>query len=292
MKTLKWIPLLILLLSGGALAQGGAAARQQVESSMVVTGHASVRGDGSVSEWELDQPEKLPPVALELVARVAPTWRFEPVSMDGGHGVAKVPMRLRLVANRLGDGTYRVVIRNGYFGKDLPADDERVQPDETSVLRIVSQPAISYPDNAVNMRAQGRVYLIMKLGRDGRVQDVVAEQVNLTIVGTAQQMKTARDLLAVAAIRGARRWTYQPPTTGELARKDSWSVRVTVDFIRTMAPQPEEYGRWNAYIPGPRQKAPWLEDDLGEYGSPDLVDADGVQLAERGLRLLTPLQSG
>ena len=45
------------------------------------------------------------------------------------------------------------------------------------------------------------------VGRDGRVEDVAAEQVNLTVVGTARAMESIREALARASISGARRWT-------------------------------------------------------------------------------------
>ncbi len=55
----------------------------------------------------------------------------------------------------------------------------------------------------------------------------------------------------------------------------------------------ERYGRWRAFIPGPRQSVPWHEADLVEQAGSDLLPEGGVYMvdgAKRGLRLLTPLQ--
>lgn len=290
----KWLCLLLLFLSGACFAQRSVDARHLIENSMVVTGHVLIDFDGTVSGWDLDQPEKLPSVVTELLERATTVWRFEPVVIDGEARRAKSRMRLRLVAKRLEDGNYRVSIQNGYFGKDA-SQHEPVLPEDTNRPSTVKRVMISYPDAAVAMGAQGTVYIALRFGRDGRVQDIITEQVNLRTHGTPQQMERARELLATAAIRSVRRWTFRPPATGDAANADSWKGRVTVDFTsdtEQSAARRQAYGRWQAYIPGPRQRIPWTDDDLGEHGSPDLFDQDGLQLAEQGYRLLTPLQEG
>ena len=60
-------------------------------------------------------------------------------------------------------------------------------------------------------------------------------------------------MLAKAALAKARQWRFEisparPATDGIAA------VRVPVDFI--LNDQPAAYGKWQAYVPGPRQKAP------------------------------------
>src|SRR3546814_20387846 len=86
-------------------------------------------------------------------------------------------------------------------------------------------------------------------------------------------MKLFRDRLAAVSLDAARDWTVTPPSTGELAKQSSWSVRVPVDF--SLGDKKEaDYGEWKAYLPGPYQRADWLDDD--EAGS-DAV-AGGGQL--------------
>src|SRR3546814_12448167 len=77
-------------------------------------------------------------------------------------------------------------------------------------------------------------------------------------------MKLFRDRLAAVSLDAARDWTVTPPSTGELAKQSSWSVRVPVDF--SLGDKKEaDYGEWKAYLPGPYQRADWLDDD--EAGS-------------------------
>jgi hypothetical protein len=81
--------LMLLLVAGPSFAQGPAAARKLIEHSMVVTGHVLIEPDGTVSGWELDQADKLPPAVTGLIERSVPIWRFEPVVVDGQARKAK-----------------------------------------------------------------------------------------------------------------------------------------------------------------------------------------------------------
>ena len=95
--------------------------------------------------------------------------------------------------------------------------------------------------------------------------DVIAEQVNMTVVAPERTMDRMRDIFAKASISAARKWTFSPPTTGEDSTRDSWTVRVPVTFALNNSDngQPERYGRWRAFIPararphpGARRMAP------------------------------------
>ena len=70
-----------------------------------------------------------------------------------------------------------------------------------------------------------------------------------------QVREAGRRMLAKAALAKARQWRFEisparPATDGIAA------VRVPVDFILNDLPA-DAYGKWQAYVPGPRQKAPW-----------------------------------
>ena len=115
----------------------------------------------------------------------------------------------------------------------------------------------------------------------------------MTVVAPERAMARMRDILAKASISGARKWTFVPPTTGEDSTRDSWTVRVPVTFALNDNgnAQPERYGRWRAFIPGPRQAAPWRKPDAAGQAGSDLLPAGGVYMVDgtqRGLRLLTP----
>ena len=76
--------------------------------------------------------------------------------------------------------------------------------------------------------------LLAFIGREGdrreRLQDVVAEQVNLRVVTTENMMGKLRDMFADASISAARKWEFTPPARGDDVDAEYWSVRVPVDF--------------------------------------------------------------
>lgn len=95
---------------------------------------------------------------------------------------------------------------------------------------------------------------------------------------------------AKPALLAARKWRFEVHTTGESANDEYWSVRVPVDY--QFAGEKQEYGQWQAYIPGPRQEVPWVEEDPDSGESPDAMVAGGVYEIGKDLKLLTPLQRG
>lgn len=284
--------LMVLLVAGPSFAQGPAAARKLIEHSMVVTGHVLIEPDGTVSGWELDQANTLPPAVTGLIERSVPVWRFEPVVVDGQARKAKGRMSLRLTANRLEDGNYRIAIQSGHFGKDAMGADERLAEEGTDAVQVLSRKRPSYPMQALQSGTRGTVYVVLRIGRDGRVLDAIAEQVNLRTLGSANEMRVMRNVLAGSALRAIREWTFQPPTTGELAQQEEWSGRIAVAYLLNDE-KDAEHGQWHAYIPGPRQQAPWLPDgELGVSESPDTLLAGGFRPVGQGLKLLSPLQGG
>ncbi|WP_255516497.1 energy transducer TonB [Luteimonas suaedae] len=273
----RWsLGLLVLLLSCAALAAGPRAVRKQAEMSMLVTGSVEVARDGSVAGLDLDQREKLPEGVVRLVEGAAPHWRFAPARRNGEPVPATARMSLNLVARRLDDGNYELGIRHAHFA-------DRNTAAETIASRDMKPPA--YPLDALHAGIKGTVYLLLRIGTQGTVEDVMAEQVNLRVVGNSHQMDRARRLLVRASLVAARAWTFKVPTTGEYADAGSWVVRVPVDY--EFEDRRPGYGEWQAYIPGPRQQPDWAPED---DGAPDALLAGQVHQAGVGMRLLTPLQ--
>lgn len=200
-----------------ALAVGSVAAfavntreqvRKSVEMSMLVTGTIDIEKDGRTGGHRLDHPEKLPPIVARLVGQAVPEWRFEPVKIDGNVVRARASMGLRVVAKKQDDGNYTVAIRNASFGEEGGAADESV--------RSKRMPPPKYPEAAYLSGIEGTVYLILKVGRQGAVDEVVTEQVNLKVLGNERQMQQGRELLARAAASRAKGWTFDPPIKGRL----------------------------------------------------------------------------
>ena len=228
----------------------------------------------------------MPPEVIQLTRQALPGWRFEPVVIDGQAVSVNARMSLRIVATRLDDGGYRISIRSASFGRSaLP--DEATKGDGREIVSAEMTPPI-YPRSAHMSGITGVVYLLLRVGRDGRVEDVATEQVNLTVIGSEITMQRGRKSLESAALHAARRWTFKWPTVGDAADAPYGSVRIPIAF--RFEDQPDaDYGEWEAYVPGPRQPPPpWVEqNDVAT--SPDAILDGEVHLVGDGPRLLTPL---
>jgi len=278
--------LLGLALCGAAMAQTASAVRKRAEASMVVNGHIVLAPDGSVRSCTIDQQDKLPEPVVDLVKRNSATWRFQPVLVDGAAVAAEAPMHLRVVATPTGDGdSFNVHIvgatfSNGHADKGLGYRD-RTPP--------------RYPPDAVQARVSGTVFLLVRVQRDGTVGDVAAEQVNLNVADTENGMRRWRQLLAASSIEAARHWTFTVPADAAGKNQDAWIVRVPIAYnLRRHgdAERPES-GAWQAYIPGPKEPIPWMDEyrrtHKDEGMGADALPDGSLYLVGSGLQLTTPL---
>jgi len=253
--------------------------RKQVESSRLVSGTITISTDGSVLKHQLAATPPVEPGVRALIDKAVARWKFEPVLVDGQAVVATVPMSLRLVATPIGDGEQMSVrIASTHFGA--------VSKEPVEGVTITHRPAPSYPRMALRARVGGTVYVVLRIGRDGRVLDVATEQVNLRAAGPEKSMRPLREDLATATEQSVRQWRFSPPTQGPEANQDEWIGRVTFSYY--VNPAPDGPPVWDTYVPGPRNTAiPWAEDKLRTAGSPDAVPDGGFESLDSGPRLLS-----
>lgn len=290
MRSSLFLALALAVSGGGALidtadAQTAREVRRQAEASMTLSGVIDIGREGQVEGFQLDRREKVDAGVAGFVDKAVQSWRFEPTLVDGKPMPARTTVHLRLIAGNMEGNSMQVRVVDARFGKlggsSAPSTDD---------VTAAKTRAPVYPPQAASIRGQGTVMLLVKVGRDGKVADVIAEQTNLTVVGPERTMNQLRDVLAKASVRSAREWTFNPPTTGEDKDRDFWTVRVPVNYF--FDKQSERYGRWSAYIPGPRQQAPWKTGEETLAAGTDLLPEGGVYMvgrAQEGPRLLTPL---
>lgn len=280
--------LFCVLLSSMVMADGSSAVRKSVQASMLVSGTVEVATDGSVTHYTLDHPEKLPKVVTGLLAQAIPAWWFKPVVVDGKAVVAKAPMSLRVVAKPQGDGNYSLSVVAVWFGDG--AKNQSRASTETISYKSRVQPV--YPSAALESRVSGTVYVLLKVGRDGKVADAVAEQVDLRLVATNGKMAWCRRVLADAALYALKQDTFDLPTAGKDVNRSFWVARIPVDFMldgdTRVAVREAAYGQWQVYVPGPVQRPDW-ESGRDSSRSADAVPEGGALLADTSLDLLTPL---
>jgi len=279
MRMKWWLAACLLVLAGMSTASTREEMRKQAEASMLLSGSIDIEPDGSVSAYAVDQREKVPPYVLANVERHVPGWRFQPVVVDGRAAPVRAKMTLRVVARPAGGGDFHVFISSASFGertKDSKDDTDRV-------VGVYLKPPV-FPEAAYELGGEGVVYMVLRIGRDGKVTDASVEQVNLLVVGHQRQVERIRRALTIETLRVAKNWRFRPPTTGDEAGEDAWSVRVPVSY--QIRGEKVAYGAWQGYLPGPRQRAPWV--DHGVDGN-DALLAGGIYPVGGGVTLLTRL---
>lgn len=289
---MRYSPLLALAIAVGSAglvagtavsAQNAREVRQTAEASMTLSGTIDIGAEGQVTGFALAHGDKVPADLAAFVTRQVQAWRFEPVRVDGAAVAAQAPVILRLVQqpDPNSDGA-QVRVTGASFAK--------YDPDDTSSVTFIKRPAPTYPKDVYAMRGRGDVLMMVKVARDGTVADVFTEQVNLRVVGKERQMHAMREALARASESAARTWTFRPPTTGAAKDADSWNVRVPVRFSMGES-RMEHYGVWEAYIPGPHERAPFSKARADANAAPDLLPDGGLYMSDLddGPRLLTPL---
>ena len=275
--------LALLLASSTAQADGGRKAlRDRIEASMLVPGTIHVDPQGRVEKFEIDERETLPGPVVRLLDQAIPVWRFEPTMHEGEPAFVETSMRIRVAATKQGEESVAFRIAGASFGG---WDSTTDTGPNVHLVRRNDPP--SYPRNALRHGAMATVHVLGRVGLDGRMQEAIAEQVNLRFMGRERVMEEFREDFAKASISAAMRWTFELPADIDRS-KGYWSVRVPVDFNLDSfdVPGPRE---WDSYIPGPRQTAWWVEDDASQGG--DSYASGGVYPVGTGLKLLTPLEA-
>ncbi|MGO4221295.1 protein tonB [Lysobacter sp. TAF61] len=284
-----WLALALVLL--GTVAQSQAQTRsrapeevrKQIVVTMLVTGTVDIERDGSVSGHAVDKVDALPESVVQLVDAAVATWRFDPVMAAGQAVAARNHFSLRVVGNQGDNGDFSLKIAGVSFGK---GDDEGIP---TRRGRLAPP---RYPQGLAQGGIGGTVYLIVRIGRDGSVEDVIARQVNLRVAARPKEMERFRKEFADVCVTKARQWKFDPPKKGEDVAASSWSVRIPVDFYAPDRPQPA-YGHWEAYVPGPRVAVPWRDNADDARDPVDAIAAGGVYSDnDTGPRLLTPAGQG
>jgi hypothetical protein len=276
-----------LLLAGAALADSQKDMRERVQASMLVTGSILVAPDGSVRSYTIDHPEKLPPVVVGLIDKGTKSWIFAPVVIDGQPVAARANMSLRIVAKPDGKDEYAISVAGAQFGEDKNNKGDDSEPGET--ITSDSRPSPHYPETAVRASVWGTVYLRLLVNREGRVANAIAEQVNMGVLASDQELDKWRLLLADASLRAVKRWTFHIPTVGREATQDHWEVRVPVNYILDGRTPRERYGRWDPYVPGPEHAVPWQQKSEESSGAADAIADGGLYQIGSGLHLTTPL---
>lgn len=276
----RWIAAALCTLMACVAWAGTSDIRKTAEATMLVTGSIEVAPDGGVYNYTIDHSEWVPPSVIDLIKKSVPGWKFH--FSEHVSAIQRARMNLRIVAKPIDSEHNAIVISGATFGDgNANATDHITYKDR--------QPP-KYPREAIDERVNGTVFLLVRVGRQGQVQDVAVEQVNLGVYGRESQMHHFRTVLGNAALEAARNWAFNLPTTGKHVIDPYWDVRVPVNFDLRPAGLPLEdvYGKWEPYIPGPHESIPWQQSNP-QQSSSDAIPAGSISGTDQLLHLTTAL---
>lgn len=272
----------LLLASAPLAARVPEAQLAQVVNSLSVVGTIEVDPQGRVAGYTIKDADAYDQAVRELLDRNIPRWTFKPVLVDGIARQARFDMYLRLQAKPLDDKRFEVTIASAAFGsKEASAPHTQI----ASVDRV----APTYPSTENFLGVGGTVITVLKIGRDGKVKDVIVEQTNLKAVGRDNAMKQWRKDLERVSVAAAERWTFEPPTVGAEAERPYWTARVPFSFIPYGASSDAKPGQWERYVPGPKKAIAWARGDEQGDGYADALPSGRAFPLAQPLHLLTAL---
>lgn len=272
----------------GVCTIASSAARERPWASMLVAGTVGINPDGKVREYAMDHPEKIPSVVLDVIKKTVAGWRFQvPVP---GHAIARARMNLRIVAKPVGSTSFSIGVEGVDFSRHREDSDEQITERDA--------PKPNFPHEAARAGGAATVYILMRVGRDGRVLNVGAEEVNFTVKLPRVERKWIADAFIKSCEATMRHWTFNVPTKGDRASDPYWLVRVPAHFARASIDQSRRtsgYGSWEPYLPGPRLPIPWVK-GLADPGmltrAPDSIPDHGLTMLNGTLKLSTPHAGG
>lgn len=269
--------LFVFVMSGAVPLHANAAELTEARVSMLVAGKISVSPEGEVKTFSLDKADTLPAAVTSLLKKSIPHWHFEPPTRDGKVIDLTTPMTIRVVATPTNSERYSLQVSSATFGGNESSD----------AIQLRKQTIPKYPPDAIRARVSGTVYLIMDINKQGQVTNIAAQQVNLRVKGSSNQMKKSRRMLAKSATSTARGWTFDIPTSGPLAQRDHWIVRYPITYRLSSSPSKlkSEYGRWVAYMPGPKKSIPWLKQNGTANSDADALVPGDVYLVDNEEKL-------
>jgi len=226
------------------------AVRKTVEASMQVTGEVVIAPDGELQSYTIDGQEKLSADVNKLLARYLPSCVFDVVTASGKPETVKAKMSLQLIVRQTDDGGATMSVGDGVF----------TDPDMPRYVTARKLAPPTYPMSAWQSGMTGIVYVDLRLNLDGTVAEAHAERVDMTVVGSENELELARSTLAKAALAKAKSWTFEIAPQ-QLAMPGPVSVRVPVQYSlwdRLTKPAPK-YGVWQQYVPGPYAPIPWQQ---------------------------------
>ena len=222
--------------------------------SLDVTGKMTIDEQGNIVEYTIDQPEKVPTMILDMTKKRISEWKLELNPLQKKQGQFEASIQMLFLANVIDKDHMSIRLAD----ESIIENDSKKQPEED--LRSNKLPPPRYPESLLTQNVTADVFVDLKIGKDGKVIDAIASRTNLRTLGDEEQRQKWSKEFERSALQQAKRWTFIPPTIGEMAKDAYWKARVPVSYVINHSGKPA-YGKWDVYIPGELKTASWLSED-------------------------------
>jgi hypothetical protein len=255
-----------------------------------VDGYIKIDAAGNLTDYKIDTP--LPDQLRELVNKTVHKWTFFPVMVGGKTVPAEAKMRITLAGRADGEDLI-VTVDNVIF---LGGPGTAIDPSSMPVFVTLNDKGLrlpTYPESLLSAGVQGTVLLYLRLGIDGRVQEICPIQVSLIDVkGDNAILAKAAGLFASSAADQVKKWRFGVTTRISNPSPDELTVGLPVAFRLPQFKDPKP-GQWHTEVRSEKQAAPWLRLDPAEqaFGVSDVDSGEIVPLAS-SIRLATKVNGG
>ncbi len=253
---------------------------------MHVTGTIVIEPDGRVGNVTFNS--KFDPAMRSSLEAKMRGWKFAPIRVGGEARRAETGFEVRLAGEKVGDS---YVVRLDGTNFDGGSAKNAVVPDGLPVpitAKRMEPPA--YPQDLMLSGKTGRVRLVIRVGADGHVEDVVAAQSLAFDFKGRESEASARKTIRVFernAVIAARRWTFNVPPGHAERGAEAMTVATDVEYV--IKYDTSVAGQWVPVQRAPRRSIDWLPKDRAEAAASGGGSAGKVAGLESPYRLLTPV---
>jgi hypothetical protein len=258
---------------------------QSLETVKTLQVEAWVDVDALGQLTELTFESKLPDRMREVLDGTVRTWRFLPIVVDGVPKASKAKMRITLAARKTVSG-HQVTVENVRF-PDTNQAKLMIVDNASARISVKSMHRNDfYPAQMARTPLSCFVLLGIKIGADGRVDNVVAIQSSLLDVDAPPAvLRQAVFHFEQAALRQARLWRFNVTAkTLKLDAKDM-TIRINVPFERKRQ-DTDLAGVWRTEIRTSLKPMDWMPQEAQKIGVSD-VAAGEMLSANETIRLAT-----
>jgi hypothetical protein len=238
-------------------SEAAPAAVEPLESVLItqVDAWVTLNPDGGVIDFQTDA--KLLPALQVNLERIVRNWRFEPFLIEGQRRDARAKTRIVLAATKVGDA-YTVKVDNVTFPNEA-ADAAGTTDLSSEPITADNLRPPNYPTGLLQAGVSGEVLLCIRVGADGRAEQVIARQTMLyDVKGKDHILREAIGLFEQSAVHRAKGWRFNVSAARGRMPVEERTVYVPVEFMIGRKPVVQKPGMWRTIVRVPKRQADWL----------------------------------